>query len=89
MFPHPPHQPQLPSDDSSLASAAERVWDIKELRYAIFQQHDVIPRGQLFEMMVLEKRSLPEVASALYRQMSDLGWVAKVRDRGCTEVSWI
>lgn len=79
------------SDPSSntptpVCRAAEKFWQVRELRQELFQWNFI--RAQLAEMMVLEKRSLPEVAKALYRKIDDVNMRGYLKTLGCAEVSW-
>lgn len=74
-----------PPTNAVKATAAETFWGIEELRYELFQWD--FPKTQLAGMMVLEKKSLPEVVKALYREVGDVEILQRSRREGCSEVS--
>lgn len=79
-----PH-PQESNNIAIPPTVAETFWQMEELRYELFQWE--LPRAQLAEMMVLEKRSLLEVVKGLYKHICIGDMAMHLRERECPEVS--
>lgn len=73
-------------DVSPPQSAAGTVWNIPELRREFFL-HGLIPKPKLLDMMMLEKRSLADVAAGLYLEGHTVDLHRYLRERGCDAVS--
>lgn len=87
----PPQIALLAMKQEDIATtAAETFWKIAELRCELFKWQDSSERigiAQLAKMMLLEKKSLPDVAEALYREATTVDLVRYLEERGCASVS--